>query len=62
MVYDYALENIEKIEEEYASDYTRIMHKTKLSKAELTEWKDVADNMYFPFDEERKSIYNKMVF
>lgn len=50
---DYALENIEKIENEYSSDYTRIMHKAKLSKAELTQWKVVADNMYFPFDEER---------
>ena len=53
---DYTLENIEKIENEYSSDYTRIMHKAKLSKAELTQWKAVADNMYFPFDEER-NIY-----
>ena len=53
---DYALENIEKIEIEYSSDYTRIMNKAKLSKAELTQWKDVADNMYFPFSEE-KSVY-----
>ncbi|WP_456439663.1 glycoside hydrolase family 65 protein [Psychroserpens sp.] len=53
---DYALENIEKIENKYSSDYTRIMHKAKLSKAELTQWKDVADNMYFPFSEE-KNVY-----
>ena len=53
---DYALENIEKIEKEYSSDYTRIMHKAKLSKAELSHWKDVADKMYFPFDDEQ-NIY-----
>jgi len=51
---DYALENIEKIKKEYGSDYTRIMHKAKLSKAELSQWKDVADKMYFPFDEAKK--------
>lgn len=50
---EYALENIDKIEKEYSSDYTRIMHKAKLSKAELLQWKAVADNMYFPFNEEK---------
>ncbi|WCO01260.1 glycoside hydrolase family 65 protein [Psychroserpens ponticola] len=53
---DYALSNIEKIEKEYNSDYTRIMHKAKLSKSELSQWKDVADQMYFPFDDE-KNVY-----
>lgn len=53
---DYALETIEKVESEYSSDYTRIMHKAKLSKSEMSQWKAVADNMYFPFDEER-NIY-----
>jgi maltose phosphorylase len=32
------------------------MDKTKLSKAEMEQWKAVADNMYFPFDKER-NIY-----
>ena len=53
---NYALENIGKVEKEYGSDYTRIMNKTKLSKAEMNQWKNVADNMYFPFDKER-NIY-----
>ena len=53
---DYTLKNIEKIENEYSSDYTRIMHKAKLSKSEMSQWKAVADNMYFPFNEE-KNIY-----
>ena len=48
---NYALENISKIEKEYASDFTRIMNKVKLSNSELKEWKAVADNMYFPYSE-----------
>ena len=52
----YALENIAKIENEFASDYNRIMNKAKLFKAELEQWKAVAENMYFPFSEE-KNIY-----
>ena len=53
---NYALENIGKIEAEYHSDYTRIMNKAKLSKAELSQWKAVADHMFFPFSEE-KNVY-----
>jgi maltose phosphorylase len=52
----YALENIDKVEKEFSSDYKRIMDKTKLSKAETEQWKAVSDNMYFPFDKER-NIY-----
>jgi maltose phosphorylase len=53
---DYALENISVIENDYSSDYTRIMNKVKLSKAEMNEWKAVANNMYFPFSED-KNVY-----
>ena len=49
---DYAIEQIQRIEVEYASDYTRIMNKVKLSQAEISEMKKVADNMYFPYSEE----------
>jgi maltose phosphorylase len=49
---NYALENIGKVQEQYDSDYTRILNKTKLSKSELNEWKKVADNMYLPFSKE----------
>lgn len=48
---NYAIENIGKVEEEYASDFKRIMEKVKLSTLELAEWKAVADNMYLPFSE-----------
>ena len=51
---DYALENIGKIEAEYISDCERILDKTDLTKSEMIGWKEVADKMYFPFDEERQ--------
>jgi maltose phosphorylase len=51
---NYAVENIEKIQSEYPTDYTRIMHKAKLSKAEVKDWVEVADNMYFPYSEDHK--------
>ncbi len=49
---DYAIDQINKIENEYPSDYTRIMNKVKLSQAEISAMKKVADNMYFPYSEE----------
>ncbi|MFC4738759.1 glycoside hydrolase family 65 protein [Flavobacterium ponti] len=49
---NYAIENINKIETEYPSDYTRILNKVKLSATEISEMKKVADNMYFPYSEE----------
>lgn len=53
---DYALENLNKIQKEYSSDYTRVMRKVNLSAEELSKWKAVADNMYFPFNKAR-NIY-----
>jgi maltose phosphorylase len=49
---DYTIEQINKIEKEYPSDYTRILNKVSLAAAEISEMKKVADNMYFPFSEE----------
>jgi maltose phosphorylase len=49
---DYTVEQINKIEKEYTSDYTRILNKVKLSQSEINHWKEVADNMYFPYSEE----------
>ncbi len=48
---DYTLEQIGKVNDGYADDYKRIMGKTKLNDRELDSWKEVADNMYFPFSE-----------
>ena len=49
---DYTIEQIQKIETEYPTDYTRILNKVKLSIAEISEMKKVADKMYFPYSEE----------
>ena len=49
---DYAVEQINKVEKEYASDFTRIMSKVNLDASEIEHWKAVADNMYFPYSEE----------
>ncbi|MDB9720765.1 glycoside hydrolase family 65 protein [Winogradskyella sp.] len=48
---NYALENIDKIKEDYASDFKRISTKTKITNNELAVWKKVADTMYFPYSE-----------
>jgi maltose phosphorylase len=49
---NYTLAQIEKVNSEFGSDYTRIMSKTNLNDTELQSWKKTADNMYFPFSEE----------
>ncbi len=49
---DFAVEQINKVEKEYASDFTRIMSKVNLDADEIAHWKAVADNMYFPYSEE----------
>ncbi len=49
---DYAIEQINKVENEYTSDYARIMSKVNLENAEIAHWKAVADNMYFPYSDE----------
>lgn len=50
----YTLENIERIKSEFNSDYTRILNKARLSNSEMEKWKEVANNMYFPFSEEHQ--------
>lgn len=49
---NYTIEQIEKVEKEYASDYSRILSKINLDAAEIVHWKKVADKMYLPFSEE----------
>lgn len=51
---DYTLEQIQKIEDEFSSDFSRIAKKVKLTKKELALWKAVADNMYFPYSEKHQ--------
>ena len=53
---NYALENIEIVKEKYAADYHRIREKVKISDEELSQWKKVADGMYFPYSE-KNNVY-----
>ncbi len=48
----YAMENIEILKEDYHTDYERIMAKVNLTSDEISKWKEVADNMYFPYSPE----------
>ncbi len=50
----YAIENIQKVKSEFASDFKRIHAKVNLSEAELELWKNVSENMYFPYSEEHQ--------
>ena len=51
---NYAQEQIQKVALEYPLDHKRIIEKVKLSDVELKDWKEVADNMYFPYSEEHQ--------
>ncbi|WP_298486097.1 glycoside hydrolase family 65 protein [uncultured Maribacter sp.] len=53
---DYAAKNISKLKDEYASDFERIMAKTNLSEEEVLKWKQVSDNIYFPYSKE-ENVY-----
>ncbi len=48
---EYALENIEIVKTDHISDYFRIKEKVNFTDDELSSWKKVADNMYFPYSE-----------
>ena len=48
---NYTLEIIAKMKVEYPSDVARVLEKTKLSDSEMSEWKKVADNMFYPYSE-----------
>ncbi len=49
---EYTLEMIDKVEQGYEEDYDRIMGHTNLTDSELISWKEVSEDMYFPFSEE----------
>ncbi len=48
---EYTLENIEIIKKNHISDFIRIKEKTNFSDDELSKWKSISTNMYFPFSE-----------
>ncbi len=51
---EYCLETIEKVKESHIEDYERVMGKTKLNEGELSKWREVAENMYFPYSEKHE--------
>lgn len=51
---EYAVEQLKKVKEGYSQDYQRIVGKTKLTTAEVATWKEVAENMYFPYSDEHE--------
>lgn len=53
---NYAIEQIEKVRQEYPKDYNRILEKVNLSLNEIESMQNVADTMYLPYSEE-KGIY-----
>lgn len=53
---NYALQQIDAVKINYPQDYERIAAKVNINADELTAMKNVADNMYFPYSEE-KGVY-----
>ncbi|GGW54233.1 maltose phosphorylase [Winogradskyella epiphytica] len=51
---NYAIEMIDKVKAGHPNDYKRISGKTKITHEEVSAWKKVADNMYYPYSEEHK--------
>jgi len=50
---DFTIEQLQKVQDGYNEDYRRIIGKTKLTDAEISQWGKVAGNLYFPFSEEK---------
>lgn len=49
---DYCRESIDWVKEHHKADYERVIAKTSLKLEELTTWKNVSKNMYYPYSEE----------
>ncbi len=51
---EYTVDCLNRVKKEYTNDFDRVISKTNLTAQETSEWLKVADNMYFPFDEEKQ--------
>ncbi len=51
---NYTIETIKSLKDRYLSDYERIKLLVSFDEVEINEWKNIINNMYFPFDEKRK--------
>ena len=45
---------LQEIKNKYPSNYKKVISKVNLDKKELSNWKKIYTNMYFPYDEKRK--------
>ena len=52
LCFEYAVENLRKVEKEFKDDYGRILLKTALTTTEVDDMLKVAENMYLPYSEE----------
>ena len=48
---NYTLEVIDKMKTEFTSDLNRVLDKTNLSESEMSDWKKVGANMFYPYSE-----------
>ncbi len=53
---EYALEELQKVKEGYSVEYDRVVAHTKVTDAELEQWDEVAENMFFPYSK-RHDVY-----
>ena len=51
---NYTLEQLQKVADGYPEDYDRIIGFTHLNDRETDEWSEVAENIYFPYSEEKE--------
>ncbi len=51
---EYCIESLNKVKEEYGSDYARIIEKTNLKEDEIQAMLEVAEKMYFPYSDDLK--------
>ncbi len=49
---EYCMQMIDKVKDGYPEDYDRVMGLAGLHDSELMDWKEVAENMYFPYSED----------
>ena len=50
----YTKRQVEKVQDGYPEDYQRIIGVTKLTANELSNWEEIAENMYFPYSESKE--------
>jgi len=48
---DYAIERLQWVKEDYVEDYERVLDKANLNDSEVSQWKNVSENIYFPYSE-----------